>query len=421
MEDQKSNSRSFLINGLGYVAGAVVGFLFIYLFGQLGPAEWLFGLVEEGQTFLQILAIPIIAWLMLALGGGITGAIGGWVLANSISTERKGKLSAGSGVAFAATTGILLIVFLLLISFIALYNNFNAERIERYGIIFGLYGLIFGLITGLVQAFTTVRLRHTWRVILASTLGFALGGVISGLIVRWVNPLNGLDTYPILTTLILIIALLLPYFIGGGALGLAYRQIARRVTESGEEVETAQSPRWQIIVVAVLALIIIVPIVNLVEQISSFLTIIPANLQSQISPVTVGVRWSEPLAVPSSSVEFNPPASRDEIAVAVGTGSGCLRRPGLSLHLHVDAAEASAPGGLACLPVVGAIAVGGHHRFFLVDAAVAHCGHFKPVRGARPDGQASKLDARVPGTDDGAVLPCLSLYRADALSAAVAA
>jgi hypothetical protein len=319
MEDQKSNSRSFLINGLGYVVGAVVGFLFIYLFGRLGPAEWLFGLVEEGQTFLQILAVPIIAWLMLALGGGITGAIGGWVLANSIGTERKGKLSAGSGVAFAATTGILLIVFLLLISFIALYNNFNAERIERYGIIFGIYGLIFGLITGLVQAFSTVRLRHTWRVILASTLGFALGGVISGLIVRWVNPLNGLDTYPILTTLILIIALLLPYFIGGGALGLAYRQIARRVTESGEEVETAQSPRWQIIVVAVLALFIIVPIVNLVEQISSFLTIIPANLQSQISPVTVGVRWSEPLAVPADGVDFNPPASRDEIAIATGT------------------------------------------------------------------------------------------------------
>ena len=319
MNNMNPSLRSFLSNGLGYVVGAVVGFLFIYLFGRLGPAEWLFGLVEEGQTFLQILAVPIIAWLMLALGGGITGAIGGWVLANSISTERKGKLSAGSGVAFAATTGILLIVFLLLISFIALYNNFNAERIERYGIIFGLYGLIFGLITGLVQAFTTVRLRHTWRVILASTLGFALGGVISGLIVRWVNPLNGLDTYPILTTLILIIALLLPYFIGGGALGLAYRQIARRVTESGEEVETAQSPGWQIIVVAVLALFIIVPIVNLVEQISSFLTIIPANLQSQISPVTVGVRWSEPLAVTSGSVEFNPPASRDEIAVAVGT------------------------------------------------------------------------------------------------------
>jgi hypothetical protein len=319
MDKENSNSRSFLITGLGYTAGAVVGFLFIYLSGRLGLADWLFGLVEEGQTFLQLLAIPFIAWFLLALGGAITGAIGGWIVANSIGTERKGKLTAGSGVAFAGSTGILMIVFLLLLSFIALYNNFNAERIEQYGILFGLYGLIFGFFTGLIQAFTTVRLRHTWRVILASTLGFTLGGVLGGLLLRLVNPLDGLDTHPILTTMFLIIALLLPYFVGGGALGLAYRQIAKRVTESGEEVESAQTPRWQIVVVAIIALLIIVPIVNFVDKISDFLTVRPANLQSQISPVTVGVRWSDPIPVPADDIEFPPPADPSEIAVATGT------------------------------------------------------------------------------------------------------
>jgi hypothetical protein len=319
MENQKLYTRTFLITGLGYVAGAIVGYLAIYLFGRLGLSTWLFNLVDEEQTFLQLLAVPFIAWFLLALGGAITGVIGGWIAANSIGTERKGKLTAGSGVAFAATTGILLIVFLLLVSFIALYNNFTSDRVEQYGILFGLYGLIFGLLTGLIQAFTTVRLRHTWRVILASTLGFALGGVLAGLLIRWINPLNGLDTFPILTTILLIAALLLPYFIGGGALGIAYKQIAQRVTASGEPVESAQSPRWQIVVVAVLALFIIIPIVNIVEKISGFLTIVPANLQSQISPVTVGIRWSEPLAVSAGSVDFNPPADIDEVAVASGT------------------------------------------------------------------------------------------------------
>ena len=319
MKNHNFNTISLLINGLGYVAGAIFGFLFIYLAGRLGLVDWLFDLVDEQQTILQILAIPILAWILLALGGAITGGIGGWVLANSIGTDRKGKLTAGSSVAFAGSTGILLIIFLLLLSFIALYNNFNAQRIEQYGTLFGLYGLVFGLVTGIFQAFTTVRLRHTWRVILASTMGFALGGVIGGLILRWVNPLDGLDINPILTTIVLGIALLLPYFVGGGALGLAYRQIARRVTESGEAVETAQSPRWQIIVVAVVALLIIVPIVSFVERIADFLTVRPANLQSQIAPITVGVRWSEPSTVPAGSVNFNPLASRDEIAVAAGT------------------------------------------------------------------------------------------------------
>ena len=211
----------------------------------------------------------MIAWFLLALGGAITGVIGGWVLANSIATERKGKLTAGSGVAFAVTTGILVIVFLLLIGFIALYNNFNQQRIEQFGLLFGVFGLVFGLITGLLQAFTTVRLRHTWRVILYSTLGFALGGGIAGLLVRFVNPLDGLDTYPILTTLVLLIALALPYFIGGGALGLAYNRIAQRVTQSGDTVESAQSPRWQIVLVAVLALVVIVPSLNFMKSLSS--------------------------------------------------------------------------------------------------------------------------------------------------------
>ena len=45
MENLKPNTRSFLVNGLGYVAGAVVGYLAIYLFGQFGLATWLFNLV----------------------------------------------------------------------------------------------------------------------------------------------------------------------------------------------------------------------------------------------------------------------------------------------------------------------------------------------------------------------------------------
>ncbi|KPK13385.1 MAG: hypothetical protein AMJ56_02080 [Anaerolineae bacterium SG8_19] len=321
MKIPNNTIRIFLINGLGYVAGAIVGFLFIYLAGRFGLADWLFGLVGEGQFFLQILAIPFIAWFLLALGGAIMGGIGGWVLVNSIGTERKGKLIAGSSVAFAGSTGILLIVFLLLLSFIALYNNFNAQRIEQYGILFGLYGLVFGLLTGIFQAFTTVRLRHTWRVILSSTLGFALGGVFAGLLIRWINPLDGLDTYPILTTIILLIALALPYFIGGGALGIAYKQIAQLVTESGDTVESAQSPRWQILVVAVLALFVIVPVVSLVERISGFLTIRPANLQSQISPTTVGVRWSEPVVVTSGIGDMALPTSDLDTAVVVATDS----------------------------------------------------------------------------------------------------
>jgi phosphatidylserine/phosphatidylglycerophosphate/cardiolipin synthase-like enzyme len=170
-----------------------------------------------------------------------------------------------------------------------------------------------------MQAFTTVRLRYTWRVILASTLGFALGGVITGLLVRWINPTDGLKTYPILTTLVLLLALAAPYFIGGGALGFTYNRIAQRISQAGETVESVQPPRWQIVVVAVLALIVIVPVVNLVDKISGFLTVRQANLQSQISPETTGVRWSDPVPLSVGSVDFQLPTRRTEKAIIPGT------------------------------------------------------------------------------------------------------
>ena len=319
MENLQPRTRTFLVNGLGYVAGAVVGYPAIYLLGQFGLVDFLFNLVEEGQTFLQLLAIPLIAWFMLALGGMITGGIGGWILSSSIGTENRGKIIGGSSVAFAGSTGILIMLFLILTSFIALYNNLSTGKIEQFGILFGLYGLVFGLLTGLFQAFTTVRLRHTWRVILASTLGFAAGGILAGLIIRWINPLDGLETSPILTTLLLLLALALPYFIGGGALGLAYLSIARRTVEAGEEIETAQSPIWQIAVVGLIALFIIIPVLNLVDKVAGFLTIQPANLQSQITSETTGVRWSDPVLVAGGGENYGLLPAGSEIATVAGT------------------------------------------------------------------------------------------------------
>ena len=297
---------SFLRGALGYLGGAVAGFLFIYLADKLGLTGWLFDSIDETQTFLQILALPLIAGFVLALGGGILGGIGGWVLASNISTSRRLRLAMGSGVAFAASMSLLLMVFLILTSFIALYNNFTTDRIEQYGILFGLFGLVFGLFTGLIQAFTTVRLRHTWRVILGASLGFALGGVVMGLLIRWVNPTAGLQTYPILTTLVLLLALASPYIFGGGALGLVYSRLARRVTQAGEPVESIQSPTWQIVIVAVLAVLIIAPILNLLDDVTRFLTINSANTQTQIAPVTVGVGWSDAQTYTPQAGEYRP-------------------------------------------------------------------------------------------------------------------
>ena len=57
---------------------------------------------------------------MIALGGALSGGIGGWTLAGILQTPRKTRIVVGSAISMALTDSLLYLVFLLLTSFIAL-------------------------------------------------------------------------------------------------------------------------------------------------------------------------------------------------------------------------------------------------------------------------------------------------------------
>ena len=306
MDKLNPDLRNFLRGAIGYLGGAAAGFLFVFLAARLGFVRFLFGLIDENQILVRVLAIPVFAGLMLALGGAVLGSLGGWMLATILGASRKRRQVVGSGIAFAVSVGSLTLIFLLLISFIALYNNFTTDRIEHYGIIFGLFGLVFGLITGVLHALMSVRLRDTWRVILAASTGFALGGVVTGLLVRLVNPTAGLRTYPILTTIVLLLALAAPFMLGGGTLGFTYGRMAKRITAAGETVESLQPSRWQTGIVALVCILAAFWFFGFLGQITSFLKIQPGDLQAQIAPETVGVQWSDPQAYSTDIGDFEP-------------------------------------------------------------------------------------------------------------------
>ena len=295
MNKPQSDWQYFINGAVGYLVGALTFVLFIFLVTQFGVIKGLINQIDESQDLVRLLAVPVLAGLMLAIGGAILGGVGGWAVTRIFRTTRKADLVIGSAIAFAVSTSVLSLVFLLVIGFLGLYNNMASDRIEQYGLIFGLLGLVFGLLTSLLQAFMTVRVRHTWRIILAAILGFSIGGVLLGLIVRFLNPTTGFITYPVLTFILLALGLLLPFTLGGGALGFSYGRLAQRVTRDGVEVETIQPSKWQLIIVAVLGLIITSSLLTTLGQIESFLTIQPANSKSQLPSKTTAVRWSEPI------------------------------------------------------------------------------------------------------------------------------
>jgi phosphatidylserine/phosphatidylglycerophosphate/cardiolipin synthase-like enzyme len=293
MKQLSPNLRNFLLTGAGFTLSLLAGGLFIALLAQLDVGAWLLNLIDETQVFQKILALPLIAGLLLALGGFVIGGGGGWILASILGTTKRLRVLIGSGVAFALTTSLLMLVFLLVTAFLGLYNNLTTNPISQYGILFGLYGLVFGLVVGVLLALMTVHIRHSWRVVLASVAGFILGGVVMGILLKLVNPTAGYQTHPILTTIVLLLALAAPIFFGGGALGIAYGQIRRRSEAAQKAVETTQNPTWQAVVVGLTGAVVAFWFISLLGTISSFLEIDPADLQSQLTLQTVGVAWSE--------------------------------------------------------------------------------------------------------------------------------
>ncbi len=306
MSKLNPNLRNFLKGALGYSAGAVAGVLFIFITARLGLVSWLFSLIDENQVLVKVLGIPVFAGLMLALGGAVLGGVGGWFLASILGVSRKRRQVIGSGVTFAITVSVFTFVYLLLLGFIGIYNNFTANQVEHYVLVFGLAGLIFGLITGIILALVTLRLRETWRLILASTIGFTLGGIVMGILVRLVNPTSGFQTYPVLTWIVLLLALVAPFALGGGAMGYTYGRLANRAAGKGEPVEAMQPSAWQTGIMAVIGLLVTFWFFGIVDHITEFLTIYEGNTNTQISSGTVGVRWTEPEVYTGDASIINP-------------------------------------------------------------------------------------------------------------------
>jgi hypothetical protein len=138
MNKPQSDWQYFINGAIGYLVGALTFVLFIFLVTQFGVIKGLINQIDESQDLVRLLAVPVLAGLMLAIGGAILGGVGGWAVTRIIRTTRKADLVIGSAIAFAVSTSVLSLVFLLVIGFLGLYNNMASDRIEQYGLICGL-------------------------------------------------------------------------------------------------------------------------------------------------------------------------------------------------------------------------------------------------------------------------------------------
>ena len=180
MKIENLRIRAVLIGILGFCVGGIVGNLFTYLLVISGFTAWLVNFIPENQPLVRLLAAILTAFLVVALGGAVTGIVNGLAVKRIDVEANTRRYLVGFGYAFAIGQGIFVIPVLLLISFISIYNNAPQTQPQAYLILFGLLGLIYGILIGILLSLITVRIRFAWMVFLASLLGFALGGVLIG-------------------------------------------------------------------------------------------------------------------------------------------------------------------------------------------------------------------------------------------------
>ena len=298
MKNERSYLRGALIGALGFSLSAIVGDFTSLMLFRSNLIEIVLNQIGEDQMLVGLYTAIFLVLAIIVLGAGVGGAVGGLALSYVNTSARRRQYVLGSGFAFAVGQGLLIIPILLLLSVIALYNNGPQGRPLNFVLAFALLGAVYGLVCGLVLSLMTLRFRHTWRVILATTLGFGIGGGLIGYLIYWAQ-LSAVRSFSIGEIIFLFLALALGLNVPGGvALGLAYNWVARKSFSAGDE--AVQPARVQQIVVVVAGVLSILVLTSFNRQLTSFLTSRPSSTATELPSKTVGVHWGSPYLVAHS-------------------------------------------------------------------------------------------------------------------------
>ena len=350
--------RYMLTAALGYGLGAIAG---AALFSLLMRLHVIGSLVPQGQPLVRLYAAILEVLIGLAASGAVTGAAGGWALARIDPLYLRRRYLWRSGIAFAVAQ-VLFLLYLLLAALLALYNNGTTRAPWGAIALFGLYGLVYGLVAGLILGLSTTRLRESWRAILASAAGFALGGGLLGYLLwlaflptrREARPFGGLG--------LAFGLLFLLHAVGGAWLGAAYTSIAgRRAIPEGE---SKPAPRWLRVAGFAALILLVLALVSNLRQIADFLTIHPGSLSEQLTSLTVGVQWQDAIDLATEPAEEQDPGYGYTLAAGPQPGSAVAawsqgNPPEIALaEVEAQAGTAPTPGeqrNLSQTPGIGSI------------------------------------------------------------------
>ncbi|MFN2152113.1 MAG: hypothetical protein ACK2T5_10990, partial [Anaerolineales bacterium] len=305
MDKNRIHIRSAFLSALGYGLGFVLGVVTIQLILKIGFLSSISRQFETQHLWFGLLVL----FSVIFLGGALAGAIGGFALSRAIRSETPKRTIARSAVGIGAGFVVVLLPITLILSALSMYNAGNASLIG-FLIVMGMVGALFGLVSGFMTGTLPARVS-VWRVTSVAMLAFGLGGIALGL---------GLWNYFYLSYQgsTAVPALLLSFFMFGGTGGFVLGWIFSHDQEKAQLEGGAPVPMrgnvfyrlgqwfkntkfyrkrgfWGTVTFFIL-LVIISRIVAI-----SPLNVSPADISDFLPSETIGVHWSDPLVLSSSS------------------------------------------------------------------------------------------------------------------------
>ena len=177
-----SHRPAFLTGLVGFILATAAGFLTSYLLFKTGALRLILNLVPEDQPLVRLLLSLFLIFVGVGVGGAVNGFLRGYTLHLIDKGGSRRRYLVGGAFTYGISQGVLLIPMLLLIAIIGKYNQGSVKDPASFLILFSLLGGIYGLVSGLILALITLRLRYIWRSWLASIIGCTLGGAILGFV-----------------------------------------------------------------------------------------------------------------------------------------------------------------------------------------------------------------------------------------------
>ena len=285
----------FIAGMLGFLIATLAGIFSSYLIFRLGLFRPLLNLIPADQPLNRLYGGIVFAFIGVGIGGAINGLLRGFTLHMIDPLGSRRRYLLGGAFAYGISGGILLIPVLLILAIFAQYNPGSDKDPFTFVFLLTLIGALYGLVSGLLLALLTLRLRYIWLPWLASIVGTALGGALLGVVIWRQDTFLALPSRLLQSIVFLLFLGIALVGLAGGLIALAYRRVANRRERASEGSITPG--RWQdaLLVIAGIALVLLM--VSASGTLVDFITTQTGTTTTSLDLETQGVHWQEPAPI----------------------------------------------------------------------------------------------------------------------------